>query len=87
MTDFEMKVTNDVNVETVLKAIIKETSEWGFRNADYLKLINALLDQSLSKSKIVNKSSIDNSLYKKGKVNFPLSGEQIKVRIFDKAAD
>ena len=50
MTDFEIKVMNVMTVEAVSKAIINETSKWKFKNSDYITLVDALLDLSLSKT-------------------------------------
>jgi len=49
MTDFEMKVMNDLTIETITKGLVEETSKWEFKTADYITLANALLDYSLNK--------------------------------------
>ena len=50
MNDFEKKIKDDITVETISKAIINETSKWDFKQADFISLINDLLDLSLIKS-------------------------------------
>jgi RimJ/RimL family protein N-acetyltransferase len=88
MTDFEIKVLNDKTIETVSKAIIDETSKWKFSKADYIKLINAILDLSLTNHliKSVPRNTID-SKYSGDKLDFPLIGENIRIRLFDADAD
>ena len=49
MNDYELKVLNNITIETVTKGIIDETSKWDFKPADYITLVNALLDLSLNK--------------------------------------
>ena len=87
MTDFEIKVMNDKTVEAVSKAIINETSKWEFKNSDYITLVDALLDLSLSKTQ--TDVSTKKLIEKQGqvKLNFPLKGEQIRIRLFDKGTD
>ncbi len=51
MTDFENKIINNITVETVTNTIINETAKWGFKAADYIRLVNAIMDLSLIKEK------------------------------------
>ena len=86
MNDFESKVRNDITVEAVLKSIIKETSKWGFRHADYLKLVNALLDLSLNKTHTIN--PVEKAGIKKStRMDLPLSGDNINIRLFKEDFD
>jgi RimJ/RimL family protein N-acetyltransferase len=87
MNDFQQKMKDDITVETISKAIINETSKWDFKQADYISLINDLLDLSLiklpkneSKVKTIEKPE-------RIKLDFPLPGEQIQIRLFDKNND
>lgn len=87
MNDFEIKVMNDMTVEAVSKAIINETSKWEFKNSDYITLINALLDLSLSKAQTDVSTKKVKEKQGQVKLNFPLTGEQIRIRLFDKDTD
>ena len=80
MNDFESKVLNDIRLEAVLKSIIDETSKWGFKQADYLKLVNSLLDLSLNKTNAPNTNGIFNKTYKIN-MKLPLQGENISIRL------
>jgi len=87
MNDFEMKLMNDLTIETITKSIIVETSKWDFKTGDYITLANALLDLSLNKPRnIVNHHATEdnNSLVA---LNFPLSGEHINIKKFNKSTD
>ncbi len=86
MNDFETKVNKDITVETVLKSIVGETSKWGFRLADYLKLVNALLDLSLNKTNTIN--PVEKAWLKKStRMDLPLSGDNINIRLFKEDFD
>ncbi len=87
MTDFEIKMMNDMTIDTVSKAIVDETSKWGFKNADYLSLVNALLESSLNKPRTDVSEIITNENHALEKLKLPLSGEQIKIRLYNKATD
>ena len=88
MTDFEIKVLNDVTVETVSKAIINETSKWGFKKTDYITLVNAILDLSLSQPLLKNISKEGNSgKLSRENFSFPIAGKNIQIRLFDKDND
>lgn len=87
MTDFESRMINNITVETVTKTIISETAKWGFKPADYITLVNALMDLSLGKSdEKLPVSGID-SKSKQQVLNLPIKGEQINIRLFDMDAD
>ncbi|MEO8231843.1 MAG: hypothetical protein ABI638_06150 [Ignavibacteriota bacterium] len=73
---------NVITVEAVLKSILEETSKWGFRHSDYIKLVNALLDLSLNKTHSINpvgKSGIKKST----RMDLPLLGYNIFKEDFD----
>ncbi len=88
MNDYELKVMNNITIETVTKGIIDETSKWDFKPADYITLVNALLDLSLNKppSEPQNgqQQSEKNQLVN---IEFPLIGEQVRINRFDKDKD
>jgi RimJ/RimL family protein N-acetyltransferase len=85
MTDFEIKAINDITVETVSKAIINETSKWGFRQTDYISLVNAILDLSLIKYPAAKpKADLTPSMEK---FTLPIIGENIQIRLFNKTID
>ena len=87
MNDFEVKVMNNLSIETVTKAIVNETAKWGFKPIDYITLVNALMDLSLSKTSSntgtvkVNETPGDETL------DFPLIGEQVRIRLFNRDTD
>ena len=87
MNDFEMKLKDDITVKTVSKAIVNETSKWDFKRADYISLVNDLLDQSLIKS--TKTASKDKTEEKTAhvKLDFPLHGKKIQIRLFDNSGD
>lgn len=87
MTDFEMKVMNNITVETVTKTIISETAKWGFKPSDYITLVNSLMDLSLSKPATdISKETTKQNLVT-NKTDLPLSGEQVNIRLFNKDSD
>jgi RimJ/RimL family protein N-acetyltransferase len=87
MTDFELNVINDITIETVLKAIINETSKLGFSKLDYIKLVNALLDLSLCKQKTddLSQKAKEKQIWEQPQL--PQTDGQIKIRLFDQDND
>lgn len=87
MNDFELEIINNLNVETVSQSIINETSKWGFKQSDYLKLVNDLMDLSLNKPPVkLNKEKLS-STDVEHKLSLPLTSENILIRMFDKKTD
>jgi RimJ/RimL family protein N-acetyltransferase len=87
MTDFELKVMNNLTIETIIKGIVDETSKWDFKTADYITLTNALLDLSLNKP-INNIQPLEpKEKISLEKLNLPLTGEHIKIIAFNKETD
>ncbi len=86
MNDFEMKVMNNITIETVTKGIIDETSKWDFKTTDYISLVNGLLDLSLNKPPEASLKQTTTETIKQ-ELTFPLTGEQIKIKAFDKNTD
>jgi len=87
MNDFEMKMRDSITVETISKTILDETAKWGFKPSDYMSLVNGLLDMSLTKSPQDELKEKTEEKSKRRKLDFPLHGKQIQVRLFDKNTD
>jgi len=87
MNDFEIKMRDSITVEAISKTILNETSKWGFKPSDYISLVNGLLDLSLIKSTKNESKEKNEEKSKRGKLDFPLLGKQIQVRLFDKDTD
>lgn len=75
MTDFEMKISGSITVETVSKTILNETAKWGFKPSDYMSLVNGLLDLSLTKPLQAESKEKTEEKSKRGKLDFPLCGK------------
>jgi RimJ/RimL family protein N-acetyltransferase len=87
MNDYELKLLNNITIETITKGIIEETAKWKFKTADYISLVNALMDLSLTKSPT---SPSKNILVEKSdltELTLPLIGEQVQISLFDKNSD
>lgn len=87
MNDFELEVMNNLTVETVSQSIINETSKWGFKQSDYLKLINDLMDLSLNKPSAIQYKEKLSTTTNEQKLSLPLTSENIFIRIFKKETD
>ena len=88
MNDYELKVMNNITIETVTKGIIDETSKWDFKPADYITLVNALLDLSLNKPLVKPQNGqLPPETKPLGNIDFPLVGEQVRINKFDKEKD
>ncbi|GIK60016.1 MAG: GNAT family N-acetyltransferase [Ignavibacteriota bacterium] len=86
MNDYELKIKDDITVNTISKAILNETSKLGFKRADYISLVNNLLDvsinNSISEPKVKSETDVKTS-----KLKFPIRGERIQLRLFNPKHD
>ena len=87
MNDYELKVMNNITIETVTKGIIDETSKWKFKTGDYITLANALLDYSINKPNNSTNNQSPKEIISSVKLSFPLIGEYIKIKQFDRNTD
>ena len=82
------QIVHDLTIEVIAKSIMKETSKSGFTKAEYIRLINKLLDISLEEISQKNEDFADiRSKLGKKKLNMPTKGEKISIRLFDKIQD
>ena len=87
MTDYESKLLNNITIETITKGIIEETAKWEFKTADYIRLVNALMDLSLTKPPT---SPLKNVIVEKPdptELALPIIGDQVQISLFDKNND
>jgi len=83
----------DATIETFARSFFKEASSYGFRQVDYLRFVNLLLDFSMKKNgaRQVTKEhddpkSLQNQIFSEKK-HLPLVGERIKIRALDAKRD
>jgi RimJ/RimL family protein N-acetyltransferase len=86
MNDYELKLKDDITVNTISKVIVSETSKLGFKRADYISLVNDLLDVSINNSSAELKTNSESGT-KNTRLKFPIRGEQIQLRPFDMKVD
>jgi RimJ/RimL family protein N-acetyltransferase len=87
MTDFEINVMNKITIDTITHSIISEIAKWQLKPADYITLVNALMDQSLNKTSEIKNESSSKIVVKKTELKLPLIGEHIQIKIFNKLND
>jgi len=87
MNDYEIKIKDNITVNTVSKAIVNETSKFGFKQSDYISLANDLLDISIINSADIESKAKSNSTSRNTRLKFPIRGEQIQLRLFNKKND
>lgn len=80
MTDQEIKVLQELNVETFVKSLIEEAAKWNFNSSDYLKIVNALLDLSLNKTS--NDLTEPKLIFSNKRTDLPVKGEHVTLRKF-----
>jgi RimJ/RimL family protein N-acetyltransferase len=87
MTDFEMKISDSITVETISKTILNETAKWGFKPSDYISLVNGLLDLSLINPTQNDSKEIPGEKPPRNKLKLPLRSKQVQIRLLDKDTD
>ena len=73
----------NATIEAIARSLFKETAQYGFRQVDYLRFVNVLLDMSMKNGINPEKMNSENVIYDPKKmVTLPLVGERVKVREF-----
>lgn len=75
-------------IEAIARNLFRETVLYGFKQVDYLRFVNILLDMSIKNGceieKVSRKEAVNDYELK---LDFPLIGEKVQVRRFEKDAD
>lgn len=83
-------------LETLARNMFKETSSYGFRQADYIRFVNMLLDYSMQnvtrsdemqKKRNLSKQKIARILKDAKPISMPIKGERIIIRELNKEKD
>ena len=87
----DTKKIPDTTIRTLARSFFKEAASYGFEQADYVRFVNTLLDQSMADGKPPSasgetKSKTIPTLSKKIS-KLPIRGEHIIIRAYDKASD
>jgi RimJ/RimL family protein N-acetyltransferase len=87
MSDPESAIP-DATIEAVARSLYKETHQYGFRQADYLRLINHLLDMSMQNAhKDAPPEKPAAVCPSPASVRLPLEGDGLRIREFDPVKD
>lgn len=77
-----------VTIEAIARSLFKETAQYGFKQVDYLRLVNFLLDLSMKDGyAAMVQPSVPISYSAGEKIDFPLIGERVRIRQFIKDRD
>lgn len=77
-------------IEAIARSLFKETRRYGFKQVDYLRFVNVLLDMSMKNDQSMErKNTADSAIVydPSQKAILPLSGERVKVREFGERED
>lgn len=87
MNNLEEKVITEVHLETLAKSIFNESTEMGFKSADYVKLMNHILGMTITNTpkSSQNLPQIIETI-KIGK-KLPIKGKNLIIREYDSKTD
>lgn len=79
----------DETIEAVARSLFKETFHYGFKQVDYLRFVNLLLDMSMKNGNGEKKSNKSSSVHLSisGQFNLPLEGVRVNIREFNEHLD
>lgn len=78
----------NVTIEAIARSLYKETIRYGFKQVDYLRFVNILLDMSMKNNNYVGDVEEKTVVYNRNKkLALPLVGERIKIRDFVENTD
>ncbi len=87
MSDNEKSIPEET-IEAIARGFFKETSSYGFRQVDYLKFVNQILDMSMKNGQKKSPEKQENALGSNpAPAGFPLDGERIIIREFSDKGD
>ncbi|MDZ7331527.1 MAG: GNAT family N-acetyltransferase [candidate division KSB1 bacterium] len=78
----------NATIEAVARSLFRETAQYGFRQVDYLRFVNILLDLSMKNGYQASIPKGAPVVYSMDvEVNFPLIGKNVRIRPFIKDQD
>ena len=86
----------ETTLETLARNFFKETSAYGFKQVDYVRFVNYILDRAMGhkdKGSVKDDEADDTGKKKTDKfkasqpLSLPLVGERVKIRAFDLKPD
>lgn len=85
------KPTNSIpnaTIEAIARSLFRETTQYGFKQVDYLRFVNLLLDMSMKNGYPAVEISCASKQYQLTEaIDFPLIGEAVKIHQFDDTYD
>ncbi len=87
MSDAEKSIPEET-IEAIARSFFKETSSYGFRQVDYVKFVNQILDMSM-KNGVKSLPKKQETVYdtRPSAQGLPLEGERVKIRQFGEKED
>jgi len=75
-------------IEAIARSLFKETTRYGFKQVDYLRFVNFLLDMTMKNSSYSEENENTDVVYNQHQnLTLPLTGERIKIREFAEDTD
>lgn len=87
MKELERNVNSLVNLNTLAKSIYNESVEMGFKSEDYVKLMNEILDMTITSPEKAEIPKEISAQKRKITNNLPLSTKHLNIRPFDPKID
>lgn len=87
MNDYELKIKDNITMNTISKVIVNETAKLGFKRADYISLVNDLLDISIQNENTIELKEKEEISSPGAKFKFPIRGKNIHLRLFNMKTD
>lgn len=77
----------NATIEALARSFYKEAIRFGFKQVDYLRFVNFLLDMSLKNDALPSEAEKPLVIYTQAPVHFPLEGDHVLVREFIQTVD
>jgi RimJ/RimL family protein N-acetyltransferase len=78
----------NVTIEAIARSLYKETFRYGFKQVDYLRFVNVLLDMSMKNNNYTGNTEEKTVVYnRKQNLALPLAGKRIRIREFIENTD
>jgi RimJ/RimL family protein N-acetyltransferase len=87
MKNIENELSSEVELNTLVQSIYSESIQMGFKSNDYIKLMNELLDMTISNKKSVEKYLTNDNIGNLTATDLPIKTKNLTIRLYNAKID
>jgi RimJ/RimL family protein N-acetyltransferase len=87
MKDIENELSSEVELNTLVQSIYAESIQMGFKSNDYIKLMNELLDMTISNKNAIEENNTYDNIGNLIETDLPIKTKNLTIRPYDVKID